>query len=525
MAINVDGTTNMTDVSMCDSTTGWAGGMSQFALDTGVYVQGTGSLSGWINATTSATEYYAITSVDMSGGDHIYVWMFCSGVVDTQALGGYRVVLYSGADYINNFATFYVGGNDTHGTGWQLMCVDASASPDLETGTFDNTDVIAVGVAFKTLTAAISKGKEYINNCYWDAVRYGTGLIITSGATDDIDYEQIYAVDNNNTYKYGVIQKAYSAYVQTGELTLGGTGTETIDFIMENDVILFPSNEYVDADFYSILPLGNTTNPTYIDLSGSYLKSAGAEKFVFDMSGANINTFVMDGCTLDNAGVCTFTTGQTITNNVFATCGLVTPAAATFTGNKIVNSNVSSAMLYPTTDNTAELEFISDGTGHAILISSTGTYTFDEHTFDGYASTDGSTGNECVYNNSGGSVTINIINGGDTPTIMNGTSASTTVNNAVDITIHVIDEDGNNIEDAQVAVYQTSGDTELMNEDTLSTGIATETFNFVSDTAIYWRVRKSSTGSTRYFPRNGTGTITSAGFSATITLAEDTIIQ
>jgi len=59
-----------------------------------------------------------------------------------------------------------------------------------------------------------------------------------------------------------------------------------------------------------------------------------------------------------------------------------------------------------------------------------------------------------------------------------------------------------------------------MNELTVSGGIATEGFNYASSTAIYWRVRKSSTG-TRYIPADGTGTITADGFTATITLIED----
>lgn len=531
MAISVDGTTNMTDVSMCDSITGWAGGMSQFALDTGVKVQGTGSLSGWINATTSATEYYAITSVDMSGGDHIYVWMFCSGVVDTQANGGYRIVLFSGADYVSNFATFYVGGNDTHGTGWQLMCCDASASPDLETGTFDNTDVIAVGVAFKTLTAAISKGKEFINNCYWDAVRYGTGLIVTSASTDDIDYEDIYGVDNNSTYKYGVIQKAYGAYVQTGEIIFGGTSTETVDVLIENEVLLFPSNEYTASGFYSVLPLGNATNPTYITIAGCYLKSAGLEKFIFDASGANINTLSIDGSTFDNAGKCTFTSGQSVTNTTFNACNIVTPSGATFTGNKITNPTASgidtASMLYPwDTDNTQDLQFIlsSGAVGHGILIDTTGTYTFTGHTFDGFAETDGSTGSECVFNDSGGSVTINIV-GGDTPTIHNGTSASTTVNNSVYLTVNVKDKDNVAISGVQTAIFG-SGGASLMNMDTTASGIAQTTYNFASDKDIYYRVRKSSAGgATRYVPVKGVGTIDSNGFTVTVVMYEDINIQ
>lgn len=58
---------------------------------------------------------------------------------------------------------------------------------------------------------------------------------------------------------------------------------------------------------------------------------------------------------------------------------------------------------------------------------------------------------------------------------------------------------------------------------TAPNGIASvSNFNYISDTPIYIRVRKSSTGATRYIAASTTGTIISSGFSATITLTVDT---
>jgi hypothetical protein len=45
-----------------------------------------------------------------------------------------------------------------------------------------------------------------------------------------------------------------------------------------------------------------------------------------------------------------------------------------------------------------------------------------------------------VYNNSGGAVTINVQNGGDTPSVRNGAGASTTINNAVTVSIDGVAE-------------------------------------------------------------------------------------
>lgn len=96
---------------------------------------------------------------------------------------------------------------------------------------------------------------------------------------------------------------------------------------------------------------------------------------------------------------------------------------------------------------------------------------------------------------------------------------------SVNISIKVVDVDQDPIQDAQVAVYRSSDNLQLMNEDTLSTGFAVEPFNYPgSDVNVYIRVRKSSTGSTRYLPFSTTGLIESSGFTLTVTLQQDSIV-
>lgn len=447
-------TPDLTDVSMCESITGWAGGIAQMEAQSISVIEGTNSLACWIDNQLSATEYYTISTQDLSAGKHIYMWMNCSGRVDTKANGGYRIVLYTDS---SNYATFYVGGNDTHGTGWLLMCCDASATPNLETGTFDPADVTRIGLAFKTLTTAQKRGQTYMHNCFWDAVRYGTGSTVTSGATDDADYEDIYADEVNDNY-FGVIQKSYGSYIQTGKVTLGGTGTETCDFVIDNEIVVFPDNDKVAATFYGILPLGNTTNPTYVIVSGAVIKSAGAEKYTIDASGSNINTFTITGCTLNNAGTCTFQSGQTITNNVFIECDMIVPVAATFTGNTVSDSTSTTAALHMSlvAHNIENCIFNSDGTGHAIYITVAGTYDFTDLIFNGYATQVGTETDRMVYNNSGGAVTINV-DGGTFVTYRNGASATTDVVQTAVLTLTVKDKDGDAIVGARCLIEAGDG--------------------------------------------------------------------
>jgi hypothetical protein len=135
--------------------------------------------------------------------------------------------------------------------------------------------------------------------------------------------------------------------------------------------------------------------------------------------------------------------------------------------------------------------------------------------------------NAAVFNDQAGAVTISVTDLGDGPSVRNGIGASTTVSNDVNVTVTVKDEAGAAVNLAQVWIAEgTDPDapgTEVMNADTNASGIATTTYNFTSDQAIMIRIRKSSTGVTRYVPVFATGTITSSGFTLTRTIVEDTI--
>lgn len=75
----------------------------------------------------------------------------------------------------------------------------------------------------------------------------------------------------------------------------------------------------------------------------------------------------------------------------------------------------------------------SASTGHAIEITTANVYSFSGNVFTGYGANDSNSA--AIYNNSGGSVTLNITGGGSAPTIRNGVGASTTVNANVQVTL------------------------------------------------------------------------------------------
>jgi hypothetical protein len=106
-----------------------------------------------------------------------------------------------------------------------------------------------------------------------------------------------------------------------------------------------------------------------------------------------------------------------------------------------------------------DVQFTRGAAGHAIEIAGTAAdFDLTGVTFTGYASVDGSTGNEAVYVNiATGSMTISILGGGSVPSIRTGGAAVTVVSGIVSVTITAKDIDGNNVQDARVLVQAAAG--------------------------------------------------------------------
>jgi hypothetical protein len=133
------------------------------------------------------------------------------------------------------------------------------------------------------------------------------------------------------------------------------------------------------------------------------------------------------------------------------------------------------------------------------------------------------------YVRTGGQVTISAQNDADPGTTAEtGTPPGTTnINNEVTIQINVVkDVDGAVLQNAQCSIFLLDSPfTELMNEDSNASGVASEGYNYVGATDIKWRVRKSeTTDNPRYQARSGTGQIGANGFLQTVRMKINTFI-
>lgn len=187
--------------------------------------------------------------------------------------------------------------------------------------------------------------------------------------------------------------------------------------------------------------VGNATDTIDIKWTSIVIVNIGA-RATFTAGDTNVDVMQFDNVTFIDVGAITFpvydANDKWVRNCTFVNCDQVVPSTSEFTDctfNGTTDAN--GALLLSSGTNLDGLNFISDGAGHAIYITSTGTYDLTNFTYSGFGA-DGTT-DAVVYNNSGGAVTLNI-SGGDTPTVRNGASATTTINNSVTVRVEGVTE-------------------------------------------------------------------------------------
>lgn len=133
----------------------------------------------------------------------------------------------------------------------------------------------------------------------------------------------------------------------------------------------------------------------------------------------------------------------------------------------------------------------------------------------------------CYYVSTGGIV---IINATDSVLASSRNTGSpegiVDIRNAVTITINVIRDDTEAVlQNAQTSIHLLSDGTQLMNEDTNASGVATEAYNYSGDVQAILKVRKSEdTDNPRFRAFSQIITIGSSGYSTTVRMVVNTFV-
>jgi hypothetical protein len=439
MAITVSGK-NYSQISGCESTSDGGAWSGVDTPDGTNFKEGTYSLCGTLKSAGDNDAVFTPTSaVDMSGtGVHLRCWYICTsgGLLNTFAAGGIQMGISDGA----NECFWYLAGRDTYPGGWINLVVDVSSTPD--------TGIKPTAMnAITSITVRNNQtGGKNVDNVWIDNLCLCDGLIVYGDDGDYFDFEDIFLGDDAAALGIGIIRKIGGQYFSTGSIEYGDSaGTNGCKFQAKSQVLVF-ENRKVNADLYSLDVVDNGTGTTEfitgdksgtVGVQGCTIRVADEDQTPkFDIDGAtdtDVDNFKLYGTAFFGADDIEFpatATNVEIISCSFEYCDMIDPGTAEVSNCFFINTTNSGGalLLDSTSNNVSDSTFISDGTGHGVYITASGTYTFDNLQFISYGST--GTDNAAIYNNSGGAVVVNATNGSSGLTYKNGSGASTTVNDA-----------------------------------------------------------------------------------------------
>lgn len=456
-------TDNRTTLNDCSTTTGWTGDDTFVVIsDPGTYYEGgsAGSLQ-----FTNADEHQYTTSIggtrDLSDAT---CWMLAKdNLVETQVNGGVKYVLYDGTNDIG----YEIGGNDLTGlslpTFWNAYRFDVSNSAAFTAHAFAGSEgalskTAITGVGFGTYHLAKAVGS--IDNCQIDRFCFivnGNPALTINGGTSGTPITMATTASDDVTNGWGLVANPQGSQFNIfGSIEWGDSGTASTYFSEADSQITLNGIDISVGNFDMSLTC-NATGTNLFQLDNCVVVNLGAVAN-WDLSDVNSNTVEITNTQfVDNGAFTLPVTGGTsrkVEDTTFVNCGQVNSSTCTITRLTFIGTTDANGALLANRSLDA-MTFTSDGTGHAIYITTPGTYTYTNNSFTGYGATTST--DAVIYNNSGGSVTINV-NSGDTPTYRDGVSASTNiVSGAVTIKITATESDGTAVQTARAHLRASNG--------------------------------------------------------------------
>jgi len=329
-----------------------------------------------------------------------------------------------------------------------------------------------------------------------------------------------------------------------GPLRFGdGVGTAASWFESKNETLVFETRGFATTR-YKIFITDNGTGTATFRLgdkvgtgtdatgdNGTSIIAAAGVGWTFD---ASTDTDVTDvfcyGSTFRGAtGGVSFQTGHEFIGGLIAGSGLVTSGGATLVNTSITGSTVAAdgAALgwNVATDPNTYLHGMTITKGaaahHAIEFGTTSplTMTLTNMNVGTAWGADTTTSATFYVKRTTGTVTINLVGCSGTYTYKSD-GATVVIQASVTLSIKVQDEARVAIQNVQTSIHLLNSPyTQLMNEDTDVTGIASEGYGGSTPVDVVVRTRKSNTADTpRYKPESSIQTVTASGLTLTITM-------
>ena len=455
--------------------------------DANLYYQGGSCVSAQFTKDgvgTIISSYGSAITVPTDGAILMWHMWAAPPALATKALGGVRVLV--GSSY-GDFESWIVAGSDFPPEFiWNSWAINPLiGSPDYTVGT--PTDYSYFGTAVSATAQARGNPNAMDSIFYGRCEQIYTNGDSTNGYAIFAGYA---AIDNDLANKYGLLREFNGAYLHQGLMTFGTTAT-AVEFVDANVVINIMNTENVTSNFnrYEVNNVNSLLDWTAVSISALGLVSKGRFEAIDD---ATVNK---TSCTFTDMDSFIYLSNSAILTSTYRRCGLITQNSATFTACTFDTASGAVALSSNNLDLITKCTFNSDGTGHAVdlgTVTTTQSLTWD-NTDVGYASTDGSTGNESILVSvdSGITLTLNVATGASTPTVNNvGLGTVNVVSGAVSIAINVKDQLAQDIADALVYIdedLEVAG--EIINVTTNATGDVSTSYSGVATSATV-RVRK-----------------------------------
>lgn len=423
MAVTLYGGIVLDAASNADDVTGWSAG----SVDNELAFEGTGAVGAKSGAGISRFVFTNGTAINFNtaaAGRHIYIWYNFLNAGTLSTTGGARG--FVGNDATTNFEEFTTPQTaaGTYTGGWVNVAFPGSGirAPDFSSGTYSAASANSFGITFNGTVGIMGN----YNNALVDQITISLGLQATGAGQTFLDFT---AAENTNLY--GIVVENNGILFAQGKLRFGD-GTTTTTFTSTVDTVIF-SGQPVDAGFYELLFESGSTN-TFGSFSGgstsqgsTFRGASSTDTYIISCNGTSVVDFY--SCNVSEASSVNLNSTSSSIGSTYNNCGQIAVNSATFQDNNVLATTSSSAVLTSDLGNVTGNNFVSDGTAHAVELTSLGggIMTWD-NTFNAgtYASVDGSTGSEVLYVNvASGTLDISVASGADAPTVR---TAGATVN-------------------------------------------------------------------------------------------------
>lgn len=443
-------TTDLLTITTSETTTGWTalgGGASGLTQETDFYIQGSFCTSKQITGAGTLKgqwfDYGSGVNCNSASGNTVYIWMYMSTnqLPDTTALGGLRVRVGSTAA---NWVEYYVFGSDTYARGgWKRVAFDPNKTANASGGTINTGSIQWYGC--QALVTGTAKG----TNLGVDQIAVGQGHLVSNGEiSNPINFGNVTVFDDSQTNRYGIFYLQDGAYQQQGRIRVGPQDTtNTICYLTERSNTISFTNSWVAERAYGWTIRGQNTHLSWTDIN---INNLGEPKnirgdfiveTVGDFGPATPASVDVTGGVWDGMREVILANTVTFEAVTLTTCGPIAQNGANIFACTISNPSDTYAILCNDANLISFCEFTKPVTlnAHAIQITQPGSYSFTGNEFTGFGTINGLS-NTAIWNNSGGTVTLNVVDG-DSPSYNNSPTSTTIINNSVTLTIENIQTD------------------------------------------------------------------------------------